>query len=44
MQNGFDGLPGLALVPVPVERFGHEAQLDDEVAGEVLWLDLAAFL
>ena len=40
----FEDLAGIALVPVPIERFGHEAKLDDEVAGEVLRLDLAAFL
>jgi hypothetical protein len=27
-----------------VESFCREAKLNDEVAGEVLWLDLAAFL
>ena len=35
-------LAGIALVPVPVEGLGHDAELDDEVAGEVLGLDLAA--
>jgi hypothetical protein len=44
MLDAFDPLPGVALVPMPVERFGHHAELDDEVAGEVLRLDLAPFL
>jgi hypothetical protein len=44
MLDAFDGLPGIALVPMSVEGFGHEAELDDEVAGQVLRLDLAAFL
>ena len=39
-----DDLAGIALVPMPVEVLGHQAELDDEVAGEVLRLDLAAFL
>ena len=37
-----DDLTGIALVPAPVEVLGDEAELDDEVAGEVLGLDLAA--
>ena len=44
MLNAFDGLSGIALVPMPVERFGHHTELDDEVAGEVLRLDFAPFL
>jgi len=31
-----EGLPPVALVPVLIEAFGDEAELDDEVAGEVL--------
>jgi hypothetical protein len=42
--DAFHGLPGVALVPMPVERFSGEAKLDDEVAGEVLGLNLASFL
>jgi hypothetical protein len=38
----FDGLAGIALVPEPVEIFGDPAELDDEVAGQVLRLGLAA--
>jgi hypothetical protein len=41
MLHAFDGLPGVALVPMPVEGFSREAELDDEVAGEVLRLGLA---
>ena len=37
-------MPGVALEPMPVEGFSHEPELDDEVAGQVLRLDLAAFL
>src|SRR5271169_5876108 len=37
--NAFNGLPGVALVPIPVEGFGHETELDDQVAGQVLRLD-----
>ena len=37
-------LPGIAFVPKAVEGLGGEAKLDDEVAGEVLRLDLAPFL
>jgi len=44
MLYAFDGLPGIALVPVSVEGFGDEAELDDEIARLVLRLDLAAFL
>ena len=39
-----DDLAGIALVPVPVEVLGHGAELDDQVAREVLRLDLAALL
>ena len=36
--------PVLRSIPLPVERLGHDAELDDKVAGEILRLDLAAFL
>ena len=39
-----DGLPGIALVPAPVEVLGDEPELDDQIAGQVLRLDLAALL
>jgi hypothetical protein len=42
--NAFDRLPGVALVPMPVEGFSHEPELDDEVAGQVLRLGLPPFL
>src|SRR5208337_4042201 len=32
----------VAFVPTPVERFGCDAKLDDEIVGEVLRLGLAA--
>ena len=44
MLDAFDGLPGIALVPMPVEGFSHGPELDDEVAGQVLRLGLAPFL
>ena len=37
-------LAGIALVPAPVELLGRGPELDDEVAGQVLRLDLAALL
>jgi hypothetical protein len=33
--------PGRALVPLPVPAFGGEPQLDDQIAGAVLWLQFA---
>jgi hypothetical protein len=38
----FDGLPGIALVPEPVEILCDPSKLDYEVAGEVFGLSLAA--
>src|SRR6516162_2694101 len=37
-------VPGIALEPMPVEGLGHQANLDDEIVGEILRLGLAAFL
>ena len=37
----FNGLAGIALVPQPVEILGGLAELDDEVAGQVLGLGFA---
>jgi hypothetical protein len=34
--------PRVGLVPAPVKLLGSEAELDDEVAGQVLRLNLAA--
>ena len=39
-----DHLIGVALVPVAVEAFGHGPELDDEIARQVLRLDVASFL
>ena len=36
--------PGVAFEPMPVQGFGDQAELDDEIAGEVLRLDLAPLL
>ena len=38
-----EDLAGIAFEPVAVEGLGDDPELDDEVAGEVLRLDLAAF-
>ena len=38
-----DDLTGIGLVPAPVKLLGGEPELDDEIAGEVLRLSLAAF-
>jgi hypothetical protein len=43
MLDVFDGLPGISLVPMSVESFCREAELNDEVVGMVLRLELAAF-
>ena len=40
--DGCDDLAGIALVPMPIERFGHHPKLDHEVARKVLGLRLAA--
>ena len=37
-----DDLTGIGLVPAPVQLLGRQPELDDEVAGEVLRLGLAA--
>jgi hypothetical protein len=37
-----DRLAGIALVPLPIEVFGRQAKLDDELARKVLRPDLAA--
>ena len=36
-------LTGISLVPAPVQVLGGEAQLDDQIAREVLRLDFPAF-
>jgi hypothetical protein len=36
--------PGIALVPGPVERLSGDAELDDEIVAQILWLGLAALL
>ena len=35
-------LPGIGLVPAPIEVLGDDPELDDEIAGEVLRRDLAS--
>ena len=42
--NRGEDLAGVAFEPFAVEGFGHYAELDDEVAGKVFQLDLAALL
>ena len=39
-----DDIPAIALEPMPIEGLGHQAKLDDEIAGEILRLSLAPFL
>ena len=39
-----DHLAGIALIPVPIEVLGHAPELDDQIARQVLRLDLAALL
>ena len=38
-----DDPPSIGLVPAPVELLGGETELDDEIAGQVLRLNFAAF-
>ena len=35
---------GVALIPAPVELLGDGSELDDQIVGEILRLDLAALL
>ena len=44
MWNRKTHFSGNALVPLPIEVFGRQAELDDEFAREVLRSDLAALL
>ena len=37
-----EDLAGIAFEPMPIEGLGDHPELDDEVAGEILRLDLAA--
>jgi hypothetical protein len=39
-----DGLSGISLEPSPIEVYRSRSGLDNEVAGEVIWHDLAALL
>jgi hypothetical protein len=39
-----DRVSGVALVPVAIEVFSHQAELDDEVGRQVLRPDLASLL
>ncbi len=39
-----EDLPGIALEPVPIEIFGHNPELNDEVSGEVFGLDFPRLL
>lgn len=39
-----NGEASIACVPAPVEVLGDNPQLDDQIVGEVLWLNLAALL
>ena len=37
-------LARISLIPASIEVLGHDPELDDEIAGQVLWLDFAALL
>ena len=39
-----DCLAGIGFIPAPIEIFGRNPELDNEFVGEILRLDLAAFL
>jgi hypothetical protein len=39
-----DDLACIGLVPAPIQVLGSEAELDDEVAGQIFRLDFTAFL
>jgi hypothetical protein len=38
-----DDPPGVGLVPPPIQLLGGEAELHNQVAGQVLWLGFTAF-
>jgi hypothetical protein len=40
--HGCDRAARVAFVPTPVQFLGHDAELDDKIAGQVLRFDLAA--
>jgi hypothetical protein len=37
-----DDVAGVSLVPAPVEVLGDQAELDDQIIGEIVRFDLAA--
>jgi hypothetical protein len=39
-----NAMAGHPLKPEPIEPFGDEPQLDDQIAGQVRWLGVAALL
>jgi hypothetical protein len=42
--NVGDEMSGIALVPEPVERLGHDPELDDEVVRQIFRFDLTPLL
>ena len=42
--NVLERVSGIALVPMPVEMLGHDPELDNEIAGEILGLGFTALL
>jgi hypothetical protein len=44
LLNICDRVAGVLLVPLSVESLGDRPELDYEVAGQILWLDLTPFL
>ena len=37
-----NGFPGIEFVPAPIEVLGDHSKLNDQIAGQVLRIDLAA--
>jgi hypothetical protein len=37
-----NNLPGIRLVPAPIETFGRQAELNDEIPGKVFRFDIAS--
>jgi len=44
LLNIFQSLARVSLEPLPIERLCHDPELNDEVRGQVLGLNLASFL
>jgi hypothetical protein len=40
----FDGLASITFVPLPIEVFGRTAELDNQIAGQILRFGFASLL